>query len=55
MRVANPLPAQPGGPLAGTGAQYGLTGLRERAALGGGTLAAGPAGEEWQVALRIPA
>ncbi len=55
VRVVNPLPAQPGGPLAGTGAQYGLTGLRERAALGGGTLTAGAAGEEWQVALRIPA
>ena len=40
-------------PEAGTG--YGLTGLRERAALGGGSLAAGPADEEWRVCLRIPA
>ena len=55
VRVINPLPVQAGGPLAATGAQYGLTGLRERAALGGGTLTAGPAGGEWQVALRIPA
>jgi signal transduction histidine kinase len=55
VRVVNPLPVQAGGPLAATGAQYGLTGLRERAALGGGTLTAGPAGGEWQVALRIPA
>lgn len=53
--VVNPLPVQAGGPLAATGAQYGLTGLRERAALGGGTLTAGPAEGEWQVALRIPA
>ena len=55
VRVVNPLPVQAGGPLAATGAQYGLTGLRERAALGGGTLTAGPAEGEWQVALRIPA
>jgi signal transduction histidine kinase len=55
VRVVNPLPVHPGGPLAATGAQYGLTGLRERAALGGGTLTAGRAGGEWQVALRIPA
>jgi signal transduction histidine kinase len=55
VRAVNPLPAQAGGPLAATGAQYGLTGLRERAALGGGTLTAGPAEGEWQVCLRIPA
>jgi signal transduction histidine kinase len=55
VRVVNPLPVQAGGPLAATGAQYGLTGLRERAALGGGTLTAGPAEGEWQVCLRIPA
>jgi signal transduction histidine kinase len=42
-------------PLAGTGAGYGLTGLRERAALGGGTLTAGPADGQWRVCLRIPA
>ena len=56
VRVVNPLPAvTAGGPLAAAGAQYGLTGLRERAALGGGTLAAGQADGEWRVALRIPA
>ena len=55
VRVVNPLPVQASGPLAATGAQYGLTGLRERAALGGGTLTAGPAEGEWQVCLRIPA
>ena len=55
VRVVNPLPVQASGPLAATGAQYGLTGLRERAALGGGMLTAGPAGGEWQVCLKIPA
>jgi signal transduction histidine kinase len=56
VRVANPVATvTAGGPLAATGAQYGLTGLRERAALSGGTLAAGPVGGEWRVALRIPA
>jgi signal transduction histidine kinase len=55
VRVVNPLPVQAGGPLAATGTRYGLTGLRERAALGGGTLTAGPAEGEWQVCLKIPA
>jgi len=55
IRVVNPVPVTAGGPLAATGGQYGLTGLRERAALGGGTLTAGPADGEWRVALRIPA
>ena len=53
--VVNPLPVRAGGPLAATGAQYGLAGLRERAALSGGTLSAGPSGREWRVSLRIPA
>jgi len=43
------------GPLAEGGTGYGLTGLRERAALSGGTLTAGPADGEWDVCLRIPA
>ncbi len=56
VRVANPVvKATAGGPLAATGAQYGLTGLRERAALSGGTLVAGPAAGEWRLCLRIPA
>ena len=56
VRVANPLPDADGsGPLAASGAGYGLTGLRERAALGGGTLTAGPVEGEWRVCLRIPA
>jgi signal transduction histidine kinase len=56
VSVVNPLtsPDVPG-PLAGTGAGYGLTGLRERAALAGGTLEAGPVDGEWRVCLRIPA
>jgi signal transduction histidine kinase len=56
VRAANPLPeVRPGGPLAATGSGHGLTGLRERAALAGGTLTAGPADGEWRVCLRIPA
>jgi signal transduction histidine kinase len=55
-RIVNPLPATDGaGPLAGAGAGYGLTGLRERAALAGGTLTAGPEDGQWSVHLRIPA
>ena len=56
VSVANPLSSPDVlGPLAGTGAGYGLTGLRERAALAGGTLEAGPVDGEWRVCLRIPA
>ncbi len=42
------------GPLAHTGGGYGIEGLRERAELLGGTLAAGPDGTGWQVTLRVP-
>ncbi len=56
LQVVNPLPTfLAERPLAATGAGYGLTGLRERAALGGGTLTAGPADGQWRVSLRIPA
>ena len=56
VSVANPLPlAGDKGALAITGAGAGLTGLRERAALAGGTLEAGPAAGTWRVALRMPA
>jgi signal transduction histidine kinase len=55
VQVSNPLPADDvPRPLAGAGAGYGLTGLRERAALARGTLTAGPAGGQWQVCLTIP-
>src|SRR6478752_3387518 len=40
--------------LARTGGGYGLTGLRERAELLGGTLLAGPDGAAWTVQLRLP-
>ena len=53
--VVNALPAVgQAGPLAHAGAGYGLTGLRERAALAGGTLTAGPDSGQWRVCLRIP-
>ena len=56
LQVVNPLPTLDiERPLAASGAGYGLNGLRERAALSGGTLTAGPADGEWRVSLRIPA
>jgi signal transduction histidine kinase len=56
VRVVNALPAaDEAGPLAHAGGGYGLTGLRERAALAGGTLTAGPEDGQWSVHLRIPA
>jgi signal transduction histidine kinase len=56
VRVVNALAAaDETGPLARSGAGYGLTGLRERAALAGGTLTAGPEDGQWSVHLRIPA
>jgi signal transduction histidine kinase len=56
VTVANPVaPADTKAPLAAAGAGAGLTGLRERAALAGGTLEAGPADGTWRVSLRIPA
>ncbi|WP_370948660.1 sensor histidine kinase [Amycolatopsis sp. cg5] len=47
-------PASAAGPLTGTGAGYGLTGIRERAELVGGTLVAGPLGDGWQVSVKVP-
>ena len=54
--IRNPLPpAEAARPLAGTGTGYGLVGLKERAALGGGSLIARPTGGEWRVSLTMPA
>jgi signal transduction histidine kinase len=53
--VANPLPdAAAARPLSDTGAGYGLTGLRERAVLAGGSLDAGRVDGEWRVCLKMP-
>jgi signal transduction histidine kinase len=54
--ILNPLPsADAPRPLTAAGTGYGLIGLQERAALGGGSLIAGPAGGQWRVSLRMPA
>jgi signal transduction histidine kinase len=55
--IVSPLPPadDTAGPLAHTGTGYGLTGLRERAALCRGTLTAGPEDGQWRVLLRLPA
>ena len=56
VTVENPLlPGHQTGPLAETGAGAGLTGLKERAALAGGTLETGPADGTWHTELTIPA
>jgi signal transduction histidine kinase len=56
LSVINPMPPQSADrPLADTGAGFGLVGLRERAALAGGSFEAGPDAGNWQVTLRIPA
>ena len=52
--ATTPVP-ETAGALAGTGGGFGLTGLRERAELLGGTLRAGPDGDAWTVHLTIPA
>ncbi|MEN3305454.1 MAG: hypothetical protein V7603_1656 [Micromonosporaceae bacterium] len=55
LRVANGAPPVGASrPLAGAGGGYGLTGLRERAQLAGGTFDARPAGEGYRVDVRIP-
>jgi signal transduction histidine kinase len=45
----------PAGAVEASGGGYGLTGMRERAELLGGTLTAGPTGHGFRVLLRIPA
>jgi len=50
--AGRPAPAPSG--LADSGGGYGLQGMRERAALLGGTLDAGAAGDGWRVELRLP-
>ena len=56
LRVSNPLPPSgTEGPLAHAGTGYGLTGLRERAALADGTLTAAPEAGQWTVRLTLPA
>jgi signal transduction histidine kinase len=55
LQVSNPLPpAGTEGPLAHAGTGYGLTGLRERAALADGTLTAAPEDGQWTVRLTLP-
>lgn len=55
VTVENPLlPDDQVSPLAATGAGAGLTGLKERAALAGGTLETGPADGTWRTDLTIP-
>jgi signal transduction histidine kinase len=56
LQVSNPLPpAGTEGPLAHAGTGYGLTGLRERAALVNGSLTATPGDGQWTVRLTLPA
>jgi len=56
LQASNPLPpAGTEGPLAHAGTGYGLTGLRERAALAEGTLTAAPEDGQWTVRLTLPA
>jgi signal transduction histidine kinase len=50
-----PSPAPPAGTIEASGGGYGLTGMRERAELLGGTLCAGPTGGGFRVTLRVPA
>jgi signal transduction histidine kinase len=56
LMVANGAPDAPPGPLAGSGAGYGLDGIRERVRLLGGEVTAGPDNDGgWRVIARIPA
>jgi signal transduction histidine kinase len=55
LTIANPArPCEPGPAAAGSGSGYGLTGMRERLQLTGGTLTAGPDGGQWIVRAQVP-
>jgi signal transduction histidine kinase len=54
LTVADGGARRPAGQLADTGGGYGLTGLRERAELAGGSFTAGPRDGGWAVDVRIP-
>jgi signal transduction histidine kinase len=55
VTIENPLPPDSQQkPLAATGAGAGLTGLKERAALAGGTLETGAADGTWRIELKMP-
>ncbi|GAA4601331.1 signal transduction histidine kinase [Actinoplanes octamycinicus] len=55
LRVRNGIPAAPGRTAVPRTHGYGLVGMRERVALVGGTLTAGPlAGQAWQVEAELP-
>jgi signal transduction histidine kinase len=53
-RQAAPVAAGLANALAASGGGYGVRGMRERAALLGGTLEAGPTDDGWRVELRLP-
>jgi signal transduction histidine kinase len=54
LTVTNQAATAPTTALASSGGGYGLSGLKERAELAGGTFEAGPYGHGWRVQLRIP-
>jgi signal transduction histidine kinase len=54
LTITNQAPTAPVSALAASGGGYGLTGLKERAELAGGTLESGPYGDGWRVRLSIP-
>ncbi|MGY1649608.1 sensor histidine kinase [Geodermatophilus sp. SYSU D01119] len=53
LTVSNPVPRSAAAGLR-TGAGSGLRGMRERAAVLGGTAEAGPAGDGWRMEVRLP-
>lgn len=54
LTVTNQAATAPTTALASSGGGYGLSGLKERAELAGGTFEAGPYQDGWRVRLRIP-